>query len=79
MLTESDMEENLIIALMMEAVSTCETSVHFNGTTRRYIPEDSKLQTRSAFLDTLCSRNSWPQVDFTHIGLWCPLVHAGAE
>jgi hypothetical protein len=30
-----------IIALMMEAVYTSETSVHFNVTTRRYIPEDS--------------------------------------
>jgi hypothetical protein len=32
-----------IIALMMEAVRTSETSVDFNITTRRYIPEDSKL------------------------------------
>jgi len=31
---------------MMEAVSTSETSVNFNVTTRRYIPEDSKLHTR---------------------------------
>jgi hypothetical protein len=30
-------------ALMMEAVSTSETSVNFNVTTRHYIPEDSKL------------------------------------
>jgi hypothetical protein len=28
---------------MMEAVRTSETSVNFNVTTRRYIPEDSKL------------------------------------
>jgi hypothetical protein len=34
------------IALMMEAVRVSETSVHFNGSTRRYIPEDSKLYTR---------------------------------
>jgi len=33
-------------ALMMEAVRTSETSVNFNLTTRRYIPEDSKLHTR---------------------------------
>jgi hypothetical protein len=33
----------LFIALMMEAVLTSETSVNFNVTTRRYIPEDSKL------------------------------------
>jgi hypothetical protein len=29
-----------IIALIMEAVRTSETSVNFNVTTRRYIPED---------------------------------------
>jgi hypothetical protein len=34
------------MALMMEAVGTSETSVNFNVTTRRYIPEDSKLHTR---------------------------------
>jgi hypothetical protein len=33
-------------ALMMEAVSTSETSVHSNATTRCYIPEDCKLHTR---------------------------------
>jgi hypothetical protein len=31
---------------MMEAVRTSETSVYLNETTRRYIPEDSKLHTR---------------------------------
>jgi hypothetical protein len=36
----------LVIALMMEAVRTSETSVNFNVTTWRYIPEDSKLHTR---------------------------------
>jgi hypothetical protein len=30
----------------MEAVRTSETSVNFNVTTRRYIPEDPKLHTR---------------------------------
>jgi hypothetical protein len=34
------------IALMMEAVRTSETSVNINLTTRRYIPEESKLHTR---------------------------------
>jgi hypothetical protein len=34
----------MINALMMEAVRTSETSVNFNVATRRYIPEDSKLQ-----------------------------------
>jgi hypothetical protein len=32
-----------IIALMMEAASTSETSVNFYQTTRRNIPEDSHL------------------------------------
>jgi hypothetical protein len=36
-----------MIALMIEAVRTFETSVYSNETTRRYIPEDSKLHTRS--------------------------------
>jgi hypothetical protein len=34
------------IALMMEAVHTSESSINFNVTTRRYIPEDFKLNTR---------------------------------
>jgi hypothetical protein len=33
-----------IIALMMEATSTSETSVSFHQTTRRNNPEDSNLQ-----------------------------------
>jgi hypothetical protein len=33
----------MIIALMTEAVCASETSVHFNVTTWRYVPEDSKL------------------------------------
>jgi hypothetical protein len=35
-----------VIALMMEAERTSETSVNFNVTTRLYTPEDSKLHTR---------------------------------
>jgi hypothetical protein len=31
------------ITLMMVAVCTSETSVHFNGTTQHYNPEDSKV------------------------------------
>jgi hypothetical protein len=51
---------------MIEAVRTSETSVHFNVTTRRYIPEDSKLHTRRrenlkshyiSFLQTTAYRN----------------------
>jgi hypothetical protein len=33
------------IALKMKTVRTSETSVDFNVTTRRYIPEDTKLYT----------------------------------
>jgi hypothetical protein len=35
-----------IIALMMEAVRTFETSVYSKETTRRYIPDISNLHTR---------------------------------
>jgi hypothetical protein len=38
--------ETSVRAMMMESVRTSETSVNFNVTTRRYIPEDSKLHTR---------------------------------
>jgi hypothetical protein len=34
-----------VIALMMEAVRTSETSVNLNVSTLRYIPEDSELHT----------------------------------
>jgi hypothetical protein len=33
-----------ITAMMMDAVSTSETSVNFHQTTRRYNPEDSHLR-----------------------------------
>jgi hypothetical protein len=36
----------VVIALMMEAASTSETSVNVFQTTRRYNPEDSHLHTR---------------------------------
>jgi hypothetical protein len=36
---------------MMEAVRTSETSGNFSVTTRRYIPEDSKLHTLTLFVD----------------------------
>jgi hypothetical protein len=32
------------IVLMMEAANTCETSLNFHQTTRRYNPEDSHLK-----------------------------------
>jgi hypothetical protein len=40
------MAEKLITALMMEAVCTCETSVYFDRTTRRYVPEGCHFHTR---------------------------------
>jgi hypothetical protein len=36
----------ILIALIMEAVSSSETSVNFCHTARRNIPEDSHLHTR---------------------------------
>jgi hypothetical protein len=38
-----EVELDLFVALMMEALRTSETSVNFNVITRHYIPEDSKL------------------------------------
>jgi hypothetical protein len=35
-----------LIALLMEAARTSETSVDIRLSTRQYIPEDSELQTR---------------------------------
>jgi hypothetical protein len=35
----------IVIGLMMEAVRTSETSVNFNVTARRYVPEDAELRT----------------------------------
>jgi hypothetical protein len=44
--TASTIRAMTMNALMMEAARTSKTSVNFNATTRRYIPEDSKLHTR---------------------------------
>jgi hypothetical protein len=41
----SEVRSASIIALMMEEIRTSETSVNFNVTTQRYIPEYSKLHT----------------------------------
>jgi hypothetical protein len=51
MLTDvSEVRTASIIALMMEAVRTSETSINIHLTTRQYIPEDSK--TSCSFLLT---------------------------
>jgi hypothetical protein len=42
--TTSIIRAMMIITLMMEAVRTSVTSVNFDLTTQRYIPEDSELQ-----------------------------------
>jgi hypothetical protein len=42
----SEVHTVFIIALMMEAVRTSETSVNFNVTTWRVVPEDSTLHAR---------------------------------
>jgi hypothetical protein len=58
------------MALMMEAVRTCETSVHSDETTRRYIPEDPHIHTlRREKLNSQCySRNVYEQNDYRHDG-----------
>jgi hypothetical protein len=58
------------IALMMEAVRTSETSLKFNATTRRYIPDDSKLQNFRQFVFSsvfkcACKRNNSKYVPTT--------------
>jgi hypothetical protein len=40
-----------LIALMMEAASTSETSVNFYKTTWHYNPEDSHLQTEITYMN----------------------------
>jgi hypothetical protein len=42
----SEVRAASIMAQIMEEIRTSEASVNFNVTTRRYIPEDSKLYTR---------------------------------
>jgi hypothetical protein len=53
---------------MMEAVRTSETSVNFNVTTRRYIPEDSKLHTRSR-------KNLKSHIVCAHVSVGCKLMY----
>jgi hypothetical protein len=48
---------NAINALMMEAVRTSETSVCFNKTTRRYIPESCHLH--SCRREKVKSHSKW--------------------
>jgi hypothetical protein len=46
--TLEEVYRRLLIDMMMEAASTSETSVNFYQTTRRNIPEDNHLNTRSS-------------------------------
>jgi hypothetical protein len=45
------------IALIMEAERSSETSVDFSVITRRYIPEDSKLQTNTDYCVCITNRH----------------------
>jgi hypothetical protein len=56
-----------LIALMMEAVRTCETSGNINFTTRRYFPEDSNLHTRCR--ENLKSHISTVALYSLHLGI----------
>jgi hypothetical protein len=53
--------------MMLEAVSTSETSAHSNETTRRYIPQDSKLHT--CLRENLNSHVCWV-VQFCNRRIW---------
>jgi hypothetical protein len=59
------------IALMMEAVRTSEVSVNFNVTTRRYISEDPKLQTKSQYIKGLKWLGECPVVGYCEEGNLC--------
>jgi hypothetical protein len=56
-----------IIALMMEATGSSETSAYFYQTTRRYNPEDSHLHTRRR--ENLKSYQMSPIFHFIHLVL----------
>jgi hypothetical protein len=74
----------------MEAVRTSETFLHFNVTTRRYIPEDSKLHTLRRenlkshipvyyprnILPTLAHRSMLLTQHFAHVGTRQYVTHA---
>jgi hypothetical protein len=72
-------EHSLIIAPMMAAVRTSETSVHCNETTRRYIPEDTKLHIcrhenlKSHMMSRYCPSKKFLRVNKSH--LVCKSVH----
>jgi predicted secreted protein len=51
-----------LIALMMEAVRTSETSVYSNETTARYIPEGSNLQVPGTYSWRANSLNTGDQM-----------------
>jgi hypothetical protein len=51
----------IIIALMIEALRTSETSVNIYLTTRQYITEDSKLQGSLPFTACLCETAEFNQ------------------
>jgi hypothetical protein len=50
----------------MEAVHVSETSIHFNETTQRYIPEECHLHT--------CCRENLNPHNFLNIYIWCAVL-----
>jgi hypothetical protein len=63
---------SIIRAMMMEAVRTSETSVNFNVTTWRYIPEDSKLPTE-ARLYTCKTIDILHVINFSNVAVFSPV------
>jgi hypothetical protein len=73
-----------IIALMMEAVHTSETSVYFNETTRRYTPEGCNFELHRTYIFVrefeyvLVSSDDHPKLvhlEFFLIRLFLPVSH----
>jgi hypothetical protein len=67
-----------VIALMMEAVRTCETSVHTAETTRHYIPADSKLQNCWLICEPVSLLMSCYEVS-VHFHLWTYDLRVGKQ
>jgi hypothetical protein len=73
MLTDvSEVRTTSVIALIMVAVRTSETSVNIYLTTRQYIPEDSKLQYSGVHKIVSIHRYScsWVFWAGVHVKLW---------
>jgi hypothetical protein len=60
----------VMIALMMEAAHSSETSVHIYLTTRQYIPEDSVLHTARMSIILLTGKVHWTLQSVTLSNWW---------